>query len=131
MDTLTPDTIQKIVDAFSAHVSSDAFVIPADVTATRLGPEPPDSFPLLRDRLENSILSLHGIPPASGCRTRNRHGFEGGNEAGWLHSLIRPLGDIVVSELREKMRPRRRDRLLAALTIRRYYRHGPRIRFVD
>ena len=32
VDTLGPETIQKIVDAFSKHVSSDAFVIPADVS---------------------------------------------------------------------------------------------------
>ena len=57
VDTLGPETIQKIVDAFSKHVSSDAFVIPADVQATRLGPEPPDSFALLRDRFEQSIYS--------------------------------------------------------------------------
>ena len=64
VDTLGPETIQKIVDAFSKHVSSDAFVIPADVQAQRLGPEPPDSFALLRDRFENSIYSSCGIPPA-------------------------------------------------------------------
>ena len=104
VDTLTPDTIQKIVSAFSEHVSSDAFVIPADVTATRLGPEPPDSFPLLRDRLENSILSLHGIPPAlvaaQGTGTALRESFRQ-----VLHSLLKPLGGLVVAELREKLHP--------------------------
>ena len=57
-ETLNPDTIQKIVSAFSDHMNTGAFVIPADVQAQRLGPEPPDSFALLRDRFENSILSI-------------------------------------------------------------------------
>ena len=104
VDTLTPDTIQKIVDAFAEHVSSDAFVIPADVTATRLGPEPPDSFPMLREKLENSILSLHGIPPAlvaaQGTGTALRESFRQ-----VLHSLLKPLGALVVAELREKLHP--------------------------
>ena len=104
VDTLGPETIQKIVDAFSAHVSSDAFVIPADVTATRLGPEPPDSFPLLRDRLENSLLALHGLPPAllasRGTGTAMREAFRQ-----VLHSLLKPLGALVVEELREKLHP--------------------------
>ena len=104
VDTLGPETIQKIVDAFSAHVSSDAFVIPADVTATRLGPEPPDSFPLLRDRLENSLLALHGLPPAllasRGTGTAMREAFRQ-----VLHSLLKPLGRILAEELREKLHP--------------------------
>ena len=40
-DSLTPETIQKIVAAFAEHVHTGAFVIPADVQAQRLGPEPP------------------------------------------------------------------------------------------
>ena len=44
-DSLTPDTISKIVTAFSEHVNTGAFVLPADVVPNRLGPEPPDSFP--------------------------------------------------------------------------------------
>ena len=63
-DSLTPETIQKIVAAFAEHVHTGAFVIPADVQAQRLGPEIPDSFALLRDRLENAMYSIHGIPPA-------------------------------------------------------------------
>ena len=104
VDTLGPETIQKIVDAFSAHVSSDAFVIPADVTATRLGPEPPDSFPLLRDRLENSLLALHGLPPAllasRGTGTAMREAYRQ-----LLHGLLKPLGAILAEELREKLHP--------------------------
>ena len=103
-DSLTPDTIQKIVSAFSAHVSTGAFVIPADVQAQRLGPEPPDSFPLIRDRLENSLLALHGIPPAlvaaRGTGTALRESFRQ-----VLHALLKPLGALVVEELREKLHP--------------------------
>ena len=35
-DSLTPPTIQKIVSAFSEHVSTGAFVLPADVVPQRL-----------------------------------------------------------------------------------------------
>ena len=104
VDTLTPDTIQKIVSAFSEHVASDAFVIPADVTAQRLGPEPPDSFALLRDRFENSILAMCGIPPAlvaeRGTGTAMREAFRQ-----VLHSLLKPLGALVVEELQAKLHP--------------------------
>ena len=103
-DSLTPETIQKIVAAFSSHVSTGAFVIPADVQAQRLGPEPPDSFALLRDRLEHSILSLHGIPPAlvaaRGTGTALRESFRQ-----VLHSLLKPLGALVVEELQAKLHP--------------------------
>ena len=103
-DTLAPDAIQKIVSAFAEHVSTGAFVIPSDVTAQRLGPEPPDSFPLLRDRFENSILSMCGIPPAlvasRGTGTAMRESFRQ-----VLHALLKPLGAILGEELREKLDP--------------------------
>ena len=104
VDTLAPDMIQKIVSAFAEHVSSDAFVIPADVTAQRLGPEPPDSFALLRDRFENSILAMCGIPPAlvasRGTGTAMRESFRQ-----VLHALLKPLGALLSEELREKLHP--------------------------
>ena len=103
-DSLTPDTIAKIVAAFAEHTHTGAFVLPADVTPQRLGPEPPDSFPLIRDRLENSLLALHGIPPAlvaaRGTGTALRESFRQ-----VLHSLLKPLGALVVEELREKLHP--------------------------
>ena len=103
-DSLTPETIQKIVSAFAEHVHTGAFVIPADVQAQRLGPEIPDSFALLRDRLENAMYSIHGIPPSlvhaqatgTGLRESFRH---------VLHSLLKPLGAIIAEELREKLDP--------------------------
>ena len=103
-DTLSPDVIQKVVSAFAEHVSTGAFVIPADVTAQRLGPEPPDSFPLLRDRLENSLLALHGLPPSlvasQATGTAMREAFRQ-----VLHSLLKPLGALVVEELQAKLHP--------------------------
>ena len=103
-ETLNPDTIQKIVSAFSDHMNTGAFVIPADVQAQRLGPSPPDSFPLIRDRLENSMYSIHGIPPAliaaQGTGTAMREAFRL-----VLHSLLKPLGKIITEELREKLDP--------------------------
>ena len=104
VDTLAPDTIQKIVSAFAENVGTGAFVIPADVTAQRLGPDPPDSFAPLRTGLENSILSACGLPPAlvaaSGIGTAMREAFRQ-----VLHSLLKPLGAIVVEELQAKLHP--------------------------
>ena len=103
-DSLTPDTISKLVTAFAEHTHTGAFVLPADVTPQRLGPEPPDSFPLIRDRLENSLLALHGIPPAlvaaRGTGTALRESFRQ-----VLHSLLKPLGALVVEELQAKLDP--------------------------
>ena len=103
-DALAPDTIQKIVSAFAEHVSTGCFVVPADVQAQRLGPEPPDSFPLLRDRLENALYAAHGIPPAliaaQGTGTAMREAFRQ-----VLHSLLKPLGAIIAEELRAKLDP--------------------------
>ena len=103
-DTLTPDTIQKIVSAFSEHVNTGAFVIPADVIPQRLGPEPPDSFALLRDRLENSLLALHGLPPSLLSSTGNGGAMREGFRI-VLHTLLKPLGALVVEELKAKLDP--------------------------
>ena len=103
-DTLTPDTIQKIVTAVAEHVGTGAFVIPADVTPQRLGPEPPESFALLRDRLEHSILAMCGIPPvlvaARATGTGAREAFRQ-----VLHGLLRPLGALLAEELQAKLNP--------------------------
>ena len=103
-DSLTPTTIQKIVSAFSEHVSTGAFVLPADVTPQRLGPEPPDSFALLRDRFENSLLAMCGIPPAL-VATRGTGGAMRESFRQVLHALLKPLGAILGEELREKLHP--------------------------
>ena len=103
-ETLNPEAIQQIVDAFAKHTNTAALVIPASLESSRLGPEPPDSFALLRDRLENSLLSLHGLPPAlvaaRGTGTALRESFRQ-----VLHSLIKPLGALVVAELQAKLDP--------------------------
>ena len=75
---------------------------PADVTPSRLGPEPPGlAFPLLRDRLENAMYAMHGIPPAliaaQGTGTAMREAFRQ-----VLHSLLKPLGAIIAEELQER-----------------------------
>ena len=103
-DSMSPDQITKIVEAFAAHTGSGAFVVPGDLEPRRLGPSPPDSFALLRDRFERSILSLHGIPPSlvaeQGTGTAMREAFRQ-----ILHSLLKPLGALVVEELRSKLDP--------------------------
>ena len=103
-DTLGPDTIQKIVTAFAEHVSTGAFVIPADVQAQRLGPEPPDSFALLRDRFESSILAMCGIPPALVAST-GQGGAMRESFRQVLHALLKPLGAILAEELQAKLHP--------------------------
>ena len=103
-DSLTPETISKIVTAFSEHVNTGAFVLPADVTPQRLGPEPPDSFALLRDRFENSILSMCGVSPALISPTVTGTAMrEAARQA--LNFLLRPLGALVVEELQAKLDP--------------------------
>ena len=103
-ETLAPDVMQKIVSAFAAHVNTGAFVLPADVTPQRLGPEPPDSFALLRDRFENSILAMCGIPPALVAAQANGQAMrEAARQA--LNFLLRPLGTLVVEELQAKLDP--------------------------
>ena len=103
-DSLTPDLITKIVEAFAAHTGSGAFVVPGDLEPRRLGPDPPDSFPLLRDRFEHSILSMHGIPPALiaavGSATGSREAFRQ-----LLHGTIKPLGLLLAEELQAKLDP--------------------------
>ena len=102
IDSLSPDIIQKIVESFAQHVGAPTIVLPADVVPSRLGPEPPDSYALLRDRFENSILSACGIPPSliapRGTGTAMREGYRQ-----ILHALIKPLGLLVAEELREKL----------------------------
>ena len=104
IDNLQPDVITKIVDSFAQHVGAPTIVLPADVVPSRLGPEPPDSFALLRDRFEQSILAACGIPPsliaAQANGTAMRESFRQ-----ILHSLLKPLGAIIGEELREKLHP--------------------------
>ena len=102
IDSLSPDVITKIVDSFAQHVGAPTLVLPADVVPSRLGPSPPDSFALLRDRFESSIYAACGIPPSLLSSTGNggalREGFRQ-----ILHSLLKPLGALVAEELREKL----------------------------
>ena len=104
MADMEPNQLTKIVEAFAAHTGSGAFVVPGDLEPRRLGPAPPPTFSTLRTQIENSILSLHGIPPslvaAQGTGTALREAFRQ-----VLHSLLKPLGALVVSELREKLDP--------------------------
>ena len=104
-DTLNPETIDKVVKAVAENIGTGAFVIPADVTAQRLGPEPPDQLPIAsRIGFENSLLALHGIPPAlvsqTGTGQAMREGFRQ-----VLHALLKPLGALVVAEIQEKLDP--------------------------
>ena len=104
-DSMSPDQLTKIVEAFAAHTGSGAFVVPGDLEPRRLGPDPPATFPDLRDRLEHSILSMHGVPPAlvapGGTGTAAREAYRQ-----ILHGLIKPIGALVVEELREKLDPK-------------------------
>ena len=99
---LTGDLTDKIVAAFSDHTGSGALVVPGDLEPRRLGPEPPIGFGEIRDRIERTILSMHGIPPALTAENANgasmREGFRQ-----LLHGLIKNLAAIVVEELQAKL----------------------------
>ena len=103
-DSMSPDQITKIVEAFAAHTGSGAFVVPGDLEPRRLGPSPPESFIGIREGLEQSLLAVHGLPPAlvaaQGTGTAMREAFRQ-----VLHSLLKPLGAIIAEELREKLDP--------------------------
>ena len=104
MADMEPNQLTKIVEAFAAHTGSGAFVVPGDLEPRRLGPAPPPTFSTLRAQIENSLLALHGIPPsllhAQATGTGLRESFRQ-----VLHSLLKPLGGLVVEELREKLDP--------------------------
>ena len=76
-DSMSPDLINKIVQAFSDHTGSGAFVVPGDLEPRRLGPCAAGKFIGIRDGLEHSILSAHGIPPQLDRGTGKWHGHEG------------------------------------------------------
>ena len=103
-DSLTPELITKVVQAFSDHTGSGAMIIPGDLEPSRLGPNPPATFPDIRSRLQESILSACGIPPALissiGTGTAAREAYRQ-----VLHSLLTPLGALVVEELKLKLDP--------------------------
>ena len=103
VDSMSPDSIEKIVQAFASHTGSGAFVVPGDLEPRRLGPSPPESFIGIRDGLERSILSACGIPvslvsatTSTGLRESLRH---------LLNTLLRPLAALVVRELQIKLDP--------------------------
>ena len=103
-DSLSPDLIEKIVESFSSNTGSGALVIPGDLEPRRLGPSPPESFIGIREGLEHSLLGAFGIPPslvsATGTGTAMREAFRQ-----VLHSLLKPLGALVVEELQAKLDP--------------------------
>ena len=103
-DSLNPEAIQKIVDAFASHVHTGAFILPSDVVPQRLGPEPPQAFAELRVLFENSIYAACGIPPSLLSSTGNAGAMrESFRQV--LHALLKPLGAILGAELREKLHP--------------------------
>ena len=101
---MSPDLINKVVQAFANHTGSGCFVVPGDLEPRRLGPAPPESFIGIRNVLEHSILSAHGIPPslvsATGTGTALREALRH-----LLNTLIRPLAALVVEELKTKLDP--------------------------
>ena len=103
-DSMSHDQVTKVVQAFSDHTGSGAFVVPGDLEPHRLGPAPPESFIGIRDGLEHSLLGAFGIPPslvsATGTGTALRESLRH-----LLNTLLRPLGALVVEELQAKLHP--------------------------
>ena len=102
--SIAPENLAKIVESFSKHVQSSSFILPSDVSVSRLGPAPPDALGELRDKLSDSILSASGVPPvllsASAPGTASREGYRQ-----LLHGTIKPLGSLVEEELKLKLDP--------------------------
>ena len=110
-DTLTPDMMDKIVSAVAEHVGTGAFVIPADVTPQRLGPEPPDSvrssFVIVSKTQFMPVCTVYRprwsrhAAPVRPCAKRIRQ---------VLHGLVRPLGAARRRRTPIQARPGRRAR---------------------
>ena len=102
--SISPENLSKIVESFSKHVQSSSFILPSDVSVTRLGPSPPDALGELRDKLSDSVLYAAGIPPAllssDAPGTASREAYRQ-----LLHGTIRPLGMLIEEELKEKLDP--------------------------
>ena len=65
----------------------------------RIGANPPDALPTLREQVEATILSVCGVPPdlaRPGGRTREAY-------RQFLHSSVEPLGALVAAELSAKL----------------------------
>ena len=103
-DSMSPDQLTKIVEAFSAHTGSGAFVVPGDLEPRRLGPSPPESFIGIREGLEHSLLGAFGIPPSLVSATGNAGAMREGFRL-VLHTLLKPLGALVAEELQAKLDP--------------------------
>ena len=65
----------------------------------RIGANPPDALPTLRDQVEATVLSCCGVPPdlaRPGGRTRESY-------RQYLHASVEPLAGLVAAELRAKL----------------------------
>ena len=65
----------------------------------RVGADPPDSLPTLRDAVEATVLACCGIPPdlaRPGGRTRESY-------RQFLHASVEPLAALVAAELADKL----------------------------
>ena len=102
--SISPENLSKIVESFSKHVQSSSFILPSDVSVSRLGPSPPDALGELRDKLSDSVLYAAGIPPSllssDAPGTASREAYRQ-----LLHGTIRPLGMLVAEELKAKLDP--------------------------
>ena len=98
----SPEAIEKTVASFAAHTGKGALFLPMDLTPSRLGPSPPDSYGELRIQLSNSILDACGIPPSlsdsKAPGTSQRESYRR-----FLHATLRPIGKLIEQELQAKL----------------------------
>ena len=89
-----------LVETVAAGYGEGRAAAPAeDWKLRRIGANPPDALPTLREQVEATILSACGIPPdlaRAGGRTRESY-------RQWLHGSIEPLAGLVAAELRAKL----------------------------
>ena len=96
---LTPDVIQKDCQPpLPTHTHTGAFIIAgSDVTPSRDSAQNRRThFPLIRDRLENSMYAMHGIPPALSCRTAEQERQCAKLSGKYSMPLLKPLGALVL-----------------------------------
>ena len=85
-----------LVETLAAGYGEGRAAAPAqDWQARRIGANPPDSLPVLREAVESTVLACCGIPPDL------VRGGPGGREAyrRWTHAAVAPLARCVSDEL--------------------------------
>ena len=91
--SISPENLGKIVESFSKHVQSSSFILPSDVSVTRLGPSPPDALGELRDKLSDSVLVRRRNSPSPAVLGRSGDRFKRGLQTAFARDYS-TLGNV-------------------------------------